>query len=98
MTANFETGEIFLELASKIKGSILLIGIDSDGFYLNDEIKETYSLLKPLKENVHVAEIDSIHGHDAFLIEYKQLAGILNPIFNSEKFKNPINYEHASIR
>ncbi len=85
-TANIETNEAnFNTLASKIEGNIHLVGIDSDGFYLNEEIKETYFALKPIKNNVHIAEINSIHGHDAFLIEYEQLAGILNPIFNSEK-------------
>lgn len=85
MTAIIETDEMdFLALASNIIGNIYLIGIDSDGFYLNDEIKETYSILKSKKDNVHFAEINSIHGHDAFLIEYKQLAQILDPIFNSE--------------
>ncbi|MGO3181537.1 MAG: alpha/beta fold hydrolase [Aequorivita sp.] len=97
MTADFETEDYFYDLASKIEGNIYLIGIDSDGFYLNEEIKETYSLLKPRKNNVHFAEINSIHGHDAFLIEYKQLAGILNPIFNSEKITKTTDYEHASI-
>ncbi len=86
MTANIETDEAdFSTLASNIKGAIYLIGIDSDGFYINDEIKETYSLLKPVKNKLRFAEINSIHGHDAFLIEYEQLTGILNPIFNSEK-------------
>jgi homoserine O-acetyltransferase len=98
ITSDFETEEVFLQLASKIEGNIYLVGIDSDGFYLNEVIKETYSLLKPLKSNVHFVEINSIHGHDAFLIEYKQLARILNPIFNSEKTTKTKNYEHASIR
>lgn len=98
VTANFESEEAFLASASKIEGNIHLVGIDSDGFYLNEEIKETYSLLKPIKENVHFAEINSIHGHDAFLIEYEQLAGILNPVFNSEEtITKTRNYEHASI-
>ncbi len=84
MSSNFETEEIFVQMAAKIKGNIYLIGIDSDGFYLNEEIKETYSILKPIKNNVHFAEINSIHGHDAFLIEYEKLEEILSPIFNSE--------------
>lgn len=104
MTSNFESEELFREMASKIEGNIHLVGIDSDGFYLNEEIKEIYSLLKPIKNNVHFAEINSIHGHDAFLIEYKQLAAILDPIFNLETVSakkqettKTINYEHASI-
>ena len=97
VTSDFKTEEAFLSMASKIEGNIYLVGIDSDGFYLNEEIKETYSALKPLKDNVHFAEINSIHGHDAFLIEYEQLTGILNPIFNSELVTKTKNYEHASI-
>lgn len=85
MTTGFKSDDEFFNLASKIEGSIHLVGIDSDGFYLNEEIVETYTSLKSIKSNVHFAEIKSIHGHDAFLIEFEQLAGILNPIFNSEK-------------
>ena len=99
MTADIETQqENFSALASRIRGDIYLIGIESDGFYLNEEIKEAFSILKPIKTNVHFAEINSIHGHDAFLIEYEQLTGILDPIFNSEKFTKTNNYEHSSIR
>lgn len=97
VTSDFKTVEAFLSMASLIEGNIYLVGIDSDGFYLNEEIKETYSALKLLKDNVHFAEINSIHGHDAFLIEYEQLTGILNPIFNSEVVTKTKNYEHASI-
>lgn len=99
MTTNIETtGTDFGILASKIEGNIHLIGIDSDGFYLNEEIKEIYSLLKPIKNNVYFAEINSIHGHDAFLIEYEQLTGILDPIFNLVKtITKTKNHEHANI-
>lgn len=97
VTSDFKTEEAFLSMASLIEGNIYLVGIDSDGFYLNEEIKVTYSALKLLKDNVHFAEINSIHGHDAFLIEYEQLTGILNPIFNSELVTKTKNYEHASI-
>ena len=98
MTTNIETTEADFEtLASKIEGNILLVGINSDGFYLNEEIKETYTLLKPIKNNVHFAEINSIHGHDAFLIDYNQLAEILNPVFISENITKTKNYEHTNI-
>ncbi len=98
MTANIETEEMdFLALTSKIEGVIHLIGIDSDGFYVNEEIKETYSALKPIKNKVHYEEINSIHGHDAFFIEYEQLSKILDPIFNSESINTKRkDYEHAT--
>src|SRR5690554_3064719 len=61
MTTGYETEDMFMTLASKIEGSIYLVGIDSDGFYLNEEIVETYTSLKSIKSNVHFAEINSIH-------------------------------------
>ena len=83
MTANIECdGKDFSTLASAISGTIYLVGIDSDGFYLNDEIEETYNKLKTRKDKVHYFKIESIHGHDAFLIEYEQLNNFLSPIFS----------------
>lgn len=66
----------------KIKAQILLIAIDSDLLFPAFEIKKTYNKLKKYKDNVFYDEISSIHGHDAFLMEYRQLATILKPIYN----------------
>ncbi len=77
--------------AKKISGSIHLIGIDSDLFFLPEEIRETYRDLSEVKENVSYHEIKSIHGHDAFLIEYEQLSQFLEPIFNQKNTKNEEN-------
>lgn len=74
----------FVEVAAEIKGCIHLVGIGSDRFYLNDEILQTYELLSEVKQNVHYSQIDSIHGHDAFLIEYSQLSNILKFIFEED--------------
>lgn len=70
--------------AQKISGNIHLVGIDSDLFFLSEEIKATYRELSEVKKNVSYHEIKSIHGHDAFLIEYPQLIQILAPIFNQK--------------
>ncbi|WP_235942628.1 alpha/beta fold hydrolase [Salinimicrobium oceani] len=75
-------------VAKEISGNIHLVGIDSDLFFLPEEIRKTYRELSEVKENVCYHEIKSIHGHDAFLIEYEQLAQILAPIFNSKKDNN----------
>ena len=75
-------------VAADIESNIHLIGIDSDLFFFPQEIRETYRKLSEIKENVSYAEIISIHGHDAFLIEFGQLEHILNPIFKFETIKH----------
>jgi homoserine O-acetyltransferase len=71
----------FAAIASKIEAEIYIIGIDSDLFFTANENRATYEELKKYKKNVSYQEIVSIHGHDAFLIEYKQLHNLLAAIF-----------------
>jgi homoserine O-acetyltransferase len=71
----------FEEITSKIEAEIHIIGINSDLFFTASENKATYEELKKYKNNVTYHEIVSIHGHDAFLIEYKQLHNLLQDIF-----------------
>jgi homoserine O-acetyltransferase len=70
------------EFARKITSSIHLVAIDSDCFFTANEIRMCFTALKNHKQNVFYNQIQSIHGHDAFLIEYDQLNKILKPIFN----------------
>lgn len=64
----------------KINSEIHLIGVDSDLHYPAFEIKNSYDFLKNNGKNVYHHEIKSIHGHDAFLMEYEQLNEILGKI------------------
>lgn len=64
-----------------INAEIHLVAVDSDLFYPAFEIKNTYDFLLNKNRNVQYHEIKSIHGHDAFLMEYQQLNTILKPIF-----------------
>ncbi|GGE99041.1 homoserine O-acetyltransferase [Flavobacterium limi] len=73
--------EDFETLLSKTTATIHIIAIDSDLFFTPKENLETYNELKKFKENVFYSEINSVHGHDAFLIEYKQLDNLLAAIF-----------------
>lgn len=73
----------FEEVASQIKGSIHLISIDTDLFFTDAENRETYSRLIERKVNLHYHTISSVHGHDAFLIEYDQLNSMLSPLFTN---------------
>jgi homoserine O-acetyltransferase len=89
----------FLEVASKIKSDIHLITINSDLFFKSNENWDTYVELKSAKDNVTIGEIKSIHGHDAFLIEFHQLTALLKPIFNTQKTeKKSENHTCCSIR
>ncbi|WP_054851946.1 alpha/beta fold hydrolase [Olleya sp. ITB9] len=80
----------FKEVASAIKGHIHIITINSDLFFKADENWETYLDLKSVKKEVTIGEIKSIHGHDAFLIEFDQLSKLLNPIFEVKKKYNTV--------
>ncbi|MEC8637523.1 MAG: alpha/beta fold hydrolase [Bacteroidota bacterium] len=73
----------FEEVASQIKGTIHLISIDTDLFFTDAENRETYSRLIERKVNLHYHTISSVHGHDAFLIEYDQLNSMLSPLFTN---------------
>lgn len=74
--------ETWVEQLNKIKAKIHIVAVDSDLFFTPQENRETFEELLKSNSNVFYSEIQSIHGHDAFLIEYNQLTKIISPIFN----------------
>ncbi len=66
----------------KISADIHLVSVDSDLFFPAFEIKKTFEEMKQNSSKIYYHEIHSIHGHDAFLMEYDQLTKILKTIFN----------------
>lgn len=73
--------EDLLAFAQKTNAEIHQVAINTDYFFTPDENIKTHQKLKKINESVKYSEINSIHGHDAFLIEYQQLNTILEPIF-----------------
>ncbi len=62
--------------------NIHIIGVDSDLFFTAKENKDTFKRLAQANSNVTYGEVRSLHGHDAFLIEFGQMQKLLNGIFN----------------
>ena len=81
----------FLTIGKEIRANIHLVAVDTDYFFVANENQETFNELKKVKENVFYHEIKSVHGHDAFLIEFNQLSQILAPIFNTQKTHNYVH-------
>jgi len=75
----------FQSIVTTINANIHIVAVDTDYFFIADENRIDYQQAKMVKENVFYHEINSIHGHDAFLIEFNQLAKILSPIFIIQK-------------
>jgi len=80
----------FLDVVKPIEAHIHIITINSDLFFKPEENWSTFVELKSIKDNVSISEIKSIHGHDAFLIEYQQLVKFLKPIFKPETNSNTL--------
>ncbi len=72
----------FIELQNS-DTNIHIVGVDSDLFFTAKENKDTFRQLAQAKSNVTYGEVQSLHGHDAFLIEFEQMQKLLNGIFNT---------------
>jgi homoserine O-acetyltransferase/O-succinyltransferase len=81
----------FLTVLESVKANIHIVAVNTDYFFIPDENRETYHQLKTIKDTVFYNEIQSIHGHDAFLMEFEQLSNILEPIFNTQKQLEYVN-------
>ncbi len=64
----------------RIRARIFTIGIDSDRLFPAEEIREAARKLDKLGKDVRYAELRSMHGHDAFLIEFEQLNDLVGSI------------------
>ena len=59
---------------SRFRGSVLAIGVSSDVLYPSYQSREISEVAARVGLDARYEEIDSLHGHDAFLIETDQVA------------------------
>ena len=76
-------GESIEKVIKSIESDIHLIAIDSDIFFTPEEDRKTFKIGRNLKKKIYYHELNSIHGHDAFLIENKAISKILRKIFKT---------------
>lgn len=72
---------IIEDVLSSIEANTLCIGINSDILYPVEEQKKIAANIP----NAEYAELISIHGHDAFLIEFEQLEKIISKFLSNHK-------------
>jgi homoserine O-acetyltransferase len=83
-------GQDITKTIAKSLTAIELVAIDSDGFFVAEQDRRTYELMKREKD-INYQEISSVHGHDSFLIEHSRVKEILSRIIQNRLFHN--NYD-----
>ena len=75
----------FEDIISNIKGNIFIVSVDSDLFFTDYQNRDTFYKACRIKDNIFFKTIKSVHGHDAFLIEFDQINKLLSSVFKREK-------------
>ena len=75
----------FEDIISKIKGNIFIVSVDSDLFFTDYQNRDTFYKACRIKDNIFFKTIKSVHGHDAFLIEFDQIIKLLSSVFKRER-------------
>lgn len=79
------------EVVASIEATIHIVSVDTDLFFTARENRKTVMDLASVHPEIYYHEIQSIHGHDAFLIEFEQLITLLKPVFTTQNQRNYAN-------
>lgn len=71
----------FKEVLGGLEKPVLVVGFNSDLLYPIEEQRELADLIP----NSHLSELESVYGHDAFLIEFEKLNTELKTFYKSLK-------------
>lgn len=75
---DFKKAEV-LETAKANKTNIVVVSISTDWLFHPQHQIEWTEEVKKVHQNIQHHSLESIHGHDAFLIEFEKLEKILKP-------------------
>jgi homoserine O-acetyltransferase/O-succinyltransferase len=67
----------------EVRAPMLFVGIRSDWLYPPDEVRALADRLAALGKDARYEELDSPHGHDAFLKEWDQLTEVIKPFVDA---------------
>ena len=71
------------EAFTAVKAKYLIVSYSSDWLFTTEQSRKIVQALMRNKKDVSFIEIDSPYGHDAFLVEYKQLKRIIVPFLEN---------------
>lgn len=67
-----------------VQARTLHVGISTDWLYPSSDVRATAEKLQTLGKDAHYRELESIHGHDAFLKEWGQMTEIIQDFLGKE--------------
>ena len=62
---------------ARVRARVLAIGVSSDVLFFPHELRDAVARLGTRGVDARYAELDSIHGHDAFLIEQDAVGALI---------------------
>ena len=68
-----------VEALSRVSADLLFVGITSDWLFPASEVKDTAERARRAGAPARYAEIDTLSGHDAFLIDWAELGEAVTP-------------------
>ena len=67
---------------NRIRSKVFVVGVSSDILYPTYQQKELVETMQRVGVEAEYLEIQSLHGHDGFLIDFPLLEALLRPIFH----------------
>ena len=89
-----DRGDVVAAL-DRVSCRVLVMGISTDHLYPPEDVHLGADILSHLGKDVRYAEIRSLHGHDAFLLETGQIGAILTQRDDAEPRRVPTRPERA---